>query len=74
VTPEANRFLAKARMLLEHATAMLDVGLNEDAGRTAYRARFHAAQAFIFETTQKVFKSHKGVQTEFITLTYGPGL
>jgi uncharacterized protein (UPF0332 family) len=69
VTLEATRFLAKARKLLEHASTMLGVSLNEDAGRTAYLAGFHAAQAFIFETTQKVFKSHKGVQTEFLRLT-----
>ncbi|MGH6794017.1 MAG: HEPN domain-containing protein [Methylocella sp.] len=71
MTPEASRFLAKARKLLEHATTMLGVGLNEDAGRTAYLAGFHAAQAFIFETTQMLFKSHKGVQTEFLRLTKG---
>jgi uncharacterized protein (UPF0332 family) len=58
VTPEARRFLAKAQVLLEHATTMLGVSLNEDAGRAAYLAGFHAAQAFIFENTQKVFKSH----------------
>ncbi|MGH6840758.1 MAG: HEPN domain-containing protein [Methylocella sp.] len=69
MTPEASRFLAKARKLLEHARIMLDAGLNEDAGRAAYLAGFHAAQAFIFETTKKVFKSHKGVQTEFLRLT-----
>ena len=71
MTPEASRFLDKARKLLEHATTMLGVGLNEDAGRTAYLAGFHAAQAFIFETAQKVFKSHKGVHTEFLRLTKG---
>jgi len=48
---------------------MLGVSLNEDAGRTTYRARFHRAQAFIFETTQKVFKSHKGVQKGFSRMT-----
>jgi len=69
VTPEASRFLAKAQVLLKHATTMLSVSLNEDAGRTAYLAGFHAAQAFIFENTQKVFKSHRGVQTEFLRLT-----
>jgi uncharacterized protein (UPF0332 family) len=69
VTPEANRFLTKAHKLLERATTMLNVRLNEDAGRTAYLAGFHAAQAFVFEITQKVFKSHKGVQTEFLRLT-----
>ncbi|MCI0600127.1 MAG: hypothetical protein L0Y60_11535 [Beijerinckiaceae bacterium] len=57
MTPEADRFLAKARKLYEHAATMLGVGLNEDAGRTAYLAGFHAAQAFIFGTTQKVFSS-----------------
>jgi uncharacterized protein (UPF0332 family) len=66
VTPEASRFLAKAQVLLEHATTMLSVSLNDDAGRTAYLAGFHAAQAFIFENTQKV---HRGVQTEFLRLT-----
>jgi len=48
---------------------MLAVGLNEAAGRTAYLAGFHAVQAFLFETTGKVFKSHNGVQTEFLRLT-----
>ena len=71
MTPEAGRFLAKARKLLERAATMLKAGLNEDAGRTAYLAGFHAAQAFIFETNQKVFKTHKGVQTEFLRLTKG---
>lgn len=71
MSPEADRFLAKAHKLLERAATMLKAGLNEDAGRTAYLAGFHAAQAFIFETTQKVFKSHKGVQTEFLRLTKG---
>jgi uncharacterized protein (UPF0332 family) len=61
----AGRFLAKARKLLDRAAAMLDVALNDDAGRTAYLAGFHAVQAFIYERTGKVFKSHKGVHTEF---------
>ncbi len=38
---------------------MLGVHLNEDAGRAAYLAAFHAAQAFIFESVGKMFKSHK---------------
>ena len=48
---------------------MLNVGLNDAAGRTAYLAGFHAAQAFIFERAGKVFKTHHGVQTEFLRLT-----
>jgi uncharacterized protein (UPF0332 family) len=69
VTPEAGRFLAKARRHLDRGATMLGVGLNEDAGRAAYLAGFHAAQAFIFESAARVYKSHKGVQTEFLRLT-----
>lgn len=69
MTPEAARFLAKANRLLEHATTMLSVQLSEDAGRNAYLAGFHAAQAFLFVGTGKAFKSHKGVQIEFLRLT-----
>ena len=69
MTPEASRFLTKASKLLERATTMLGVGLNEDAGRAAYLMGFHAAQAFIFDTTGKVLKTHRGVQTEFLRLT-----
>jgi uncharacterized protein (UPF0332 family) len=71
VTPEAGRFVAKASELLDQAETMLGVGLNEAAGRTAYLAGFHAAQAFVYESTGKVFKSHKGVHTEFLRLTNG---
>jgi uncharacterized protein (UPF0332 family) len=69
MTPEATRFLEKAHKLLAHADTMLGVGLNEDAGRTAYLAGFHVAQAFIFERRAKISKSHNGVQTEFLRLT-----
>jgi uncharacterized protein (UPF0332 family) len=47
---------------------MLGVGLNEAAGRTAYLAGFHAAQAVIFETTGRLFKKHASVQGEFARL------
>jgi uncharacterized protein (UPF0332 family) len=69
VTPEATRFLAKANKLLEHAATMLGVGLSEDAGRNAYLAGFHAAQAILFDSTGRAFKSHRGVQKEFLRLT-----
>ena len=48
---------------------MLGVDLHEDAGRAAYLASFHAAQALLFDKTGKVFKTHKGVQAEFLRLT-----
>jgi uncharacterized protein (UPF0332 family) len=69
VTPQAAEFLAKAQHLLTEADIMLGVGLNDAAGRTAYLAAFHAAQALIFERTGKVFKTHHGVQTEFLRVT-----
>ena len=38
MTPEGERYLAKARLTLEHARIMLTVDLTEDAGRAAYLA------------------------------------
>jgi uncharacterized protein (UPF0332 family) len=64
MTPEAGHFLNKARKLLDEAQAMLTIELNDAAGRTAYLAGFHAAQAFISEKTGGSVKTHKGVQTE----------
>jgi uncharacterized protein (UPF0332 family) len=69
VTPQAAEFLAKARHLLAEADIMFGAGLNDAAGRTAYLAGFHAAQAFIFEREGKMFKTHRGVQREFLRLT-----
>jgi uncharacterized protein (UPF0332 family) len=59
------RFLANASKLLEHATTMLGVGLSEDAGRNAYLAGFHAAQALLFDSTGKAFKSHEECRKNF---------
>jgi uncharacterized protein (UPF0332 family) len=69
MTPEASRFLQKAHKHLANADIMRGVGLHEEAGRAAYLAGFHAAQAFIFENTGRVFKTHRGVQTEFLRMT-----
>ena len=67
--PQTAAFLEKARELLDQATTMMGVGLNEPAGRTAYLGALHAAQALIFENTDKVASSHRGVQSEFWRLT-----
>jgi uncharacterized protein (UPF0332 family) len=69
VKPQAAAFLEKSQELLDRADTMLDVGLNEDAGRTAYLAGLHAAQAFLFEKNGRVFKKHATVQSEFGRLT-----
>jgi uncharacterized protein (UPF0332 family) len=42
--------------------------LTDEAGRTAYLAAFHAAQALIFERTKRTPKTHRGVRTQFSTL------
>jgi uncharacterized protein (UPF0332 family) len=68
VKPETALLLEKSHELLERADTMMGVGLTDDAGRTAYLAGLHAAQAFIFETTGRVFKRHAGVQREFSRL------
>ncbi|WP_210208982.1 HEPN domain-containing protein [Roseiarcus fermentans] len=59
--PQSAAFLGKARELLEQAETVLRVGYADAAGRTAYLAGFHAAQALIFEREDRAFKSHKGV-------------
>jgi uncharacterized protein (UPF0332 family) len=69
VTPQAERFLHNADDHLGRGQAMIAARLNDDAGRAAYLAAFHAAQAIIFERTGKVYKSHKGVNIEFLRLT-----
>ncbi|MBV9252515.1 MAG: HEPN domain-containing protein [Acetobacteraceae bacterium] len=69
MTPEAERYLAKARLTLEHARTMLTVNLAEDAGRAAYLAGYQAAEALVFERTGRVAKTHKGLHAEFARLT-----
>ena len=66
--PETALFLEKSHELLERADTMMGVGLTDDAGRAAYLAGLHAAQAVIFETMGRVFKRHSGVQREFSRL------
>jgi uncharacterized protein (UPF0332 family) len=67
--PQTTAFLDKSRALLSQAHTMLGVGLNDAAGRTAYLAGLHAAQALIFERTRKVIRRHRGVQNELRRLT-----
>ena len=51
MTPETAQFLGKAQKLLLEAEAMLNIGFNDAAGRSAYLAAFHAAQSLISEKT-----------------------
>ena len=68
MTPESQRYLEKAGQCLSNAHANLGIGLGNDAGRHAYLAAFHAAQALIFERAGEIAKTHRGVQSEFTRL------
>jgi len=60
--------MAKATSSLAKATGMLEAWPDE-AGRLAYLAGMHAAQALIFTRTGRVVRTHNGVQREFLRLT-----
>lgn len=66
---ETERYLDKARGALNEARAVAEIELSEAAGRAAYLAAFHAAQALIFERAGKVPKTHRGVHAQFARLT-----
>jgi uncharacterized protein (UPF0332 family) len=69
LTPEAKEHFDKARRCLTSARTILAAGIGEDAGRNAYLAAFHAAQALIAERTGKDAKTYRGVHTQFARLT-----
>ena len=54
--------------MLARGQRMLAADLFEDAGRAAYLAAFHAAEALIFERDGRALKTHRGVQSEFSRL------
>jgi uncharacterized protein (UPF0332 family) len=68
VKPEAADYLRKARVDLDEADKIAAIGLANVAGRSAYYAAFHTAEALIMERTGKVAVSHKGVRVEFARL------
>jgi uncharacterized protein (UPF0332 family) len=68
VKPETAQYLDKARQALKEARATAGIGLAEAAGRAAYLAVFHAAQALMFERDAKVPKTHRSVHARFSRL------
>jgi len=66
--PESADYLNRARRLLKQARAIAAIELPDVAGRSAYLAAYHTAQAFIFDCTGKVNKSHGGARSEFARL------
>ena len=72
MTPETQERLDKAREYLAKARNLLDVvHYADEAGRAAYLAGFHAAEALISERTGKVAHTHDGVNSQFNLLTRG---
>ena len=63
--PETAAYIAKARQSLLEARVLAANNLPEAAGRAAYLAAYHAAQAFVFDATGKAAKTHNGVRSEF---------
>ncbi len=57
--------MATAREHLAAAKSIMTLGLTAVAGREAYLAAFHAAEAFLFERTGKIAKTHRGLRTAF---------
>ena len=69
MTPEAQEHLDKAREYLTKARETFDIlHYADEAGRAAYLAGFHAAQAVLSERTRKTPKTHRGLRTLFARL------
>ena len=64
MTPEAARFLDKARQCLTDA-ALYQPLVPRIAGREAYLAAFHAAAALLYERTGKFTRTHRGLRAQF---------
>ncbi|MEO9191407.1 MAG: HEPN domain-containing protein [Acetobacteraceae bacterium] len=67
--PESADYLAKARECLDAAKAINALPLPQVAAKEAYLAAYHAAHAFVFESTGKAMKSHSGMRTMFASVT-----
>ncbi len=66
--PESADYMHKARALLDEAQVAYSVPMIDHAGRAAYLAGFHAAQAWLFENLGSIPKTHSGVQGQFAKL------
>lgn len=65
MSPEAADILEKAHGFLAKASGMLAQGWADEAGRAAYLAAFHAAQALILTRDGRIAKTHAGVRNRF---------
>ncbi|WP_158258314.1 HEPN domain-containing protein [Rhodopila globiformis] len=58
-------YLARAEECLDAARRIIDIQLPAVAAKEAYLAAYHAAQAFVFDASGKVAKTHSGMRTLF---------
>ncbi len=68
---DAKRRLQKADSSLAFARHALAGGFAAQAGRAAYMAAYHAAQAHNLSRTGRAPKTHSGARSEFTRLAYG---
>lgn len=66
---ETAKFLKKADLFLARAPGMMAKAWLDEAGRMAYLAGYHAAQALLFEKSGKIVKTHQSVQSHFARFT-----
>ncbi len=66
--PETSKALEKAKKCLQEARMTLHIDLYEQSARISYLSVFDAAQAYIYEKTGQVAKTHNGVRSEFARL------
>jgi uncharacterized protein (UPF0332 family) len=62
---ESAEYLAKARERLSAAEAIAALPFPHVAAKEACLAAYHAAHAYVFESTGKAVKSHGGMRTMF---------
>ena len=74
--PETADYLGKARQCLDEAKQIAALmPLHGIVARSAYLAAYHAAEAYIFERTDKTVKTHHGLRSEFSRLARNePGI
>jgi len=65
LSPEVKEIVEKARGFITKASGMLAQGWPDEAGRAAYLAAFHAAQALILTRDGRIAKTHVGVRSRF---------
>lgn len=62
--------LAAAERSLAKAAAIISLPLFDEAGRSAYYAMYHAAQAFVVHRGFKSAKTHRGLRQLFARAVY----